>query len=169
MAPGPVSGAVRVVLEAPFGHAALRVRDAALARVELSPQPAQPQVPEAAPAAVVDPVRAYLAGEVDRPSPPLAGDRGATAFQREVWEALVEIPRGTVRTYGEHARSIGRPRAARAVGQALARNPLPLVWPCHRVVAADGLGGFGGSPADGATAVGVKRWLLEREGAIERA
>ena len=66
-----------------------------------------------------------------------------TPFQLSVWQALREIPHGEVVTYGELARRIGRPRAARAVGGAVGANPVPIVIPCHRVVAARGLGGYG--------------------------
>jgi methylated-DNA-[protein]-cysteine S-methyltransferase len=69
----------------------------------------------------------------------------ATPFQRAVWQLIRSIPPGETRSYGWVAEQIGKPRAARAVGQALARNPLPIIIPCHRVVAADGsLGGFNG-------------------------
>ena len=67
----------------------------------------------------------------------------ATAFQRSVWEKAREIPWGEVRSYGRLAREIKRPEAARAVGGALRKNPLPLLIPCHRVIRADGSsGGF---------------------------
>jgi methylated-DNA-[protein]-cysteine S-methyltransferase len=97
----------------------------------------------------------YFAGtrtEFDLPLEPQG-----TAFQLEVWEQLRRIPFGTTITYGELARRVGRPGAARAVGQANGRNPLPIVVPCHRVVASDGLGGYGGGLA-------VKRALLAGEG-----
>jgi len=81
----------------------------------------------------------------------------ATDFQRDVWGALRTIPYGQVRTYGEVADSVGRPRAHRAVGNANHANPWPIVVPCHRVVAAGALGGYGGG-AD------VKRYLLGLEG-----
>jgi methylated-DNA-[protein]-cysteine S-methyltransferase len=87
---------------------------------------------------------------------PLA-DVKSTDFQRDVWAALVEIPYGEVRTYGDVALSVERPRASRAVGNANHVNPYPIVVPCHRVVASTGLGGYGGSE-------GVKRYLLEIEG-----
>ena len=79
-----------------------------------------------------------------------------TPFQQAVWRALLEIPCGETRTYKQIAEQIGRPRAARAVGQAVGANPLPIVVPCHRVVAGNGLGGFGGGLA-------MKRRLLEIE------
>jgi len=63
-------------------------------------------------------------------------------FTRRCLEVLKEIPRGEVRTYGWLAERVGAPRAFRAVGRALASNPLPLFYPCHRVVAKEGLGGF---------------------------
>ncbi len=80
-------------------------------------------------------------------------------FDVVVWNALREIPYGETRTYGDIARRIGRPTAARAVGAANGRNPVPIVVPCHRVVAAGGkLGGFGGG-------LELKRRLLLLEGA----
>jgi methylated-DNA-[protein]-cysteine S-methyltransferase len=70
---------------------------------------------------------------------------GATPFQRQTWQATRLIPYGGTRSYQWVARQTGKPGASRAVGQALARNPLPIIIPCHRVVNADGrLGGFGG-------------------------
>lgn len=81
----------------------------------------------------------------------------ATPFQATVLRALQAIPYGETRSYGEVARSLGRPRAVRAVGGANARNPLPIVIPCHRVVGADGgLTGFGGG-------LPAKRYLLRLE------
>ena len=82
-----------------------------------------------------------------------------TRLQRGVWEAMCAIPRGRTRTYGELARELGA--EARAVGQACGDNRLPIVIPCHRVVAADGIGGFG--PSTGGYLVEAKRWLLMHE------
>jgi len=85
---------------------------------------------------------------------------GATDFQRRVWEATRRIPRGQTLTYGQVARQVGSPRAARAVGQAMARNPWPVIVPCHRVVGHDGrLTGFGGG-------LDMKRRMLDMEGTI---
>ena len=82
-----------------------------------------------------------------------------TPFQRSVWEAMRAIPRGRTRTYGELARERGG--EARAVGQACGDNRLPIVIPCHRVVAADGIGGF--AHATGGYLLEAKRWLLMHE------
>ncbi len=84
-------------------------------------------------------------------------DLRGTPFQRLVWEVMRAIPWGETLTYGEIARLIGAPGAARAVGLACGANPVPIVVPCHRVVAAGGLGGYS-SGAD------VKRFLLRLEG-----
>jgi methylated-DNA-[protein]-cysteine S-methyltransferase len=101
----------------------------------------------------------YFAGEAvvfDEPLDPIVG----TDFQRRVWAVTRAIPRGQTRSYGDVAREVGSPSAARAVGQAMARNPWPIVVPCHRVVGSDGkLTGFGGG-------VEMKRQMLSMEEAI---
>jgi methylated-DNA-[protein]-cysteine S-methyltransferase len=82
-----------------------------------------------------------------------------TAFEQRVWLALKEIPYGETRSYKWIAEKIACPKAVRAVGQALGKNPLPIILPCHRVIASDGsIGGF-------SCGVGIKRWLLRHEGA----
>lgn len=81
-----------------------------------------------------------------------------TPFQRMVLEEVRKIPPGATLTYGELARRIGRPKAARAVGNALKKNPLPLIIPCHRVVGARNIGGYTGG-------LEIKIKLLEAEGA----
>jgi methylated-DNA-[protein]-cysteine S-methyltransferase len=80
-------------------------------------------------------------------------------LQRSVWDAMCAIPRGRTRTYGELARALGAD--ARAIGQACGDNRLPIVIPCHRVVAADGIGGF--SHTTEGYLIEVKRWLLAHE------
>lgn len=88
----------------------------------------------------------------------IAVDFQGTPFQIRVWQALREIPRGTTISYGELARRVGRPQTFRAVGQACGANPIPIIIPCHRVIAADGsLGGYSAGPER-------KRWLLMHEG-----
>jgi methylated-DNA-[protein]-cysteine S-methyltransferase len=84
-----------------------------------------------------------------------------TPSQQRLWSALCAIPVGDVRTYGQLAQTLGT--AARAVGGACGKNPIALVIPCHRVLAADGgLGGFMGGK--NATPLAIKRWLLAHEG-----
>ena len=81
------------------------------------------------------------------------------AFQRRVWQALLDIPCGETRSYGQVAATVGAPGAARAVGSANAQNPIALIVPCHRVIGADGsLTGYGGG-------LPTKRWLLDHEAA----
>jgi len=83
-----------------------------------------------------------------------------TPFQRLVWAGLRAIPYGSTLSYAELAQRIGRPGASRAVGSANGRNPIAIVVPCHRVIAADGtLGGFGGG-------LERKEWLLEHEASV---
>jgi methylated-DNA-[protein]-cysteine S-methyltransferase len=86
-------------------------------------------------------------------------DPRGTPFQLRVWQELRRIPWGQTISYGELARRVGKPKASRAVGQANAVNPIPLIVPCHRVIAADGsLGGY-------SSGLDRKRWLLRHEGA----
>ena len=89
-------------------------------------------------------------------------DAPSTDFQRDVWRALTAIAYGETRTYGDVALEVGRPLAARAVGQANHANPWAIIVPCHRVVAAAGLGGYGGG-------LEVKAYLLDLERASRRA
>lgn len=98
---------------------------------------------------------AWFAGRLREFSLPLVEPR--TAFERRVREAMLRIPYGATASYGELAAAIGAPGAARAVGTACARNPLPIIVPCHRVVAAGGqIGGYRGGTE-------MKRWLLDFE------
>jgi methylated-DNA-[protein]-cysteine S-methyltransferase len=103
-------------------------------------------------------IDAELAGREPRTTVEVAFP-GGTRFQRQVWEELRRIPRGTTITYAELAARLGRPGAARAVGSAVARNPISIVVPCHRVVGSDGsLTGYAGG-------LERKRALLAMEGA----
>ena len=89
-------------------------------------------------------VKATLNGKTPGELPPLDVSRG-TEFQQRVWEELLWIPAGETRSYGEIAKSIRKPKAVRAVGGACGANPIPLLIPCHRVLAANNqIGGFSG-------------------------
>lgn len=111
----------------------------------------------AIPKVYAEPLKAYFNGE-DAQLHTLPRDARGTPFQHQVWDELCRIPRGSVRSYSGVALDIGNPRATRAVGLANGRNPLPVVVPCHRVVAASHqLGGYTGG-------LDRKRALLELEG-----
>jgi len=137
--------------DSPVGPLLLAGDDTAL-RVIGFPKEGKPQKPEAgwAESAVrgvlaeaVKQLREYFAGKRTEFDLPLVPE--GTAFQRSVWKCLREIPYGETISYAELAKRVGNPKAARAVGSANGKNPLPIVIPCHRVIAADGtLGGFGG-------------------------
>lgn len=103
-------------------------------------------------------IQAFLGGEDVTFPLALAAMRSRPAFQQAVLRAEHAIPRGSVSTYGLLAARLGKPKAVRAVGRALATNPFPIIVPCHRAVRSSGeLGGYQGGPA-------MKRALLEREG-----
>src|SRR5688572_12192877 len=161
---------VHELFRSPVGELLLSADDTGLTGVWFEPTGGRVASPDRRRAAVasdaasriLDAARAqlaaYFAGGLRSFDLPLA-PRG-TPFERRVWEALRDIPFGRTVSYGELARIIGEPGAARAVGAANGRNPLPIVVPCHRVIGADGsLVGFGGG-------LPRKRWLLEHEGAL---
>jgi methylated-DNA-[protein]-cysteine S-methyltransferase len=109
-----------------------------------------------APESVIDALRAYFAGHLDAIDE-IQTVTGGTAFQKEVWTALREIPAGTTISYGQLAEKVNRPGASRAVGAANGANPIPIVVPCHRVIGANGtLTGYGGG-------LSHKQWLLDHE------
>lgn len=145
------------VVAAPFGAVGIRAKRGGVEEVVFLPRFERIEPRSAAAARLADQVADYLAGRawqfdpVDLPP--------ATEFRRRVWAAIAAIPAGRTRTYGELAADLGS--APRAVGQACGDNPLPLLIPCHRVVAAAGLGGFAHS--GGGFHQSVKQWLLAHE------
>jgi methylated-DNA-[protein]-cysteine S-methyltransferase len=145
-------GLIAVTLPQPTKAAALDQIPLASDHVPLTPAGLDVTV-------LADKLRRYFDGEaeiLDELLDPTIG----TPFQRRVWAITRAIPRGQTRTYGEIAREAGSPGAARAVGQAMARNPWPVIVPCHRVVGGDrSLAGFGGG-------LDMKREMLIMEGAI---
>lgn len=160
-------------LETPIGPVTVGVDDGAVRIVRLTPDrsgsassgPSGPPTedpvcpPTGLLAEALTQLRAYFAGEsMDFTLPVVLPDRDR--FAHAVWTELTRIPYGETRTYGEVAAAVRAPSAARAVGVACHRNPVPLVVPCHRVVGAGGkLVGFGaGLPR--------KRWLLELEARV---
>ena len=148
------------VLATPFGKLGIRIEADALAKISYLPDGARPRAPVTVLAARASAqVQRYLRDPGFRFRLPLKA--AGTPFQRRVWNAIAAIPRGRTRTYGDIARDLGS--APRAVGQACGQNPYPLVIPCHRVVSANGIGGF--AHADDGYLLRIKRWLLAHEGA----
>lgn len=99
----------------------------------------------------------YFAGERKAFDLPIRLD--GTEFQKKVWRVLCDIPYGETRTYGDIARAVGSPRACRAIGGANHKNPICIIVPCHRVVASNGIGGYG-------EGIEIKKYLLELEGGL---
>lgn len=147
-----------LIWRSPAGRLRIHLEGDAVAGIErLGPGPEN--VPtDALAARVLTQLRAWFSDPRCPFDLPLAP--APTRFQRRLREALLRVPVGDVVTYGQLARDLGS--SARAVGAGCGANRLPIVVPCHRVVAADGLGGYGGAQG-GAGDVAFKRWLLEHE------
>ncbi len=147
-----------VTVDFPRMKVAVATREERVVEIRYLPLSAESISPRNALAArAAGQLRAYLENPDIRFDLPLAVE--GTPFQLRLWEALCRIPRGKTRTYGELARELEG--EARAVGQACGDNRLPVVIPCHRVVAADGIGGFAHST--GGYLLEAKRWLLAHE------
>ncbi|MGB5063398.1 MAG: methylated-DNA--[protein]-cysteine S-methyltransferase [Candidatus Competibacter sp.] len=149
----------QAVIAAPLGKIGIRMAGEAVSELDYLPV----DIPERAPAdAATQAVMAQLQGYFHDSRTPftVALAPGGTAFQQRVWKALQAIPPGTVLTYGELAVRLGT--AARAIGGACRSNPIPILIPCHRVVARRGLGGYAGEVTG--DPLGIKRWLLRHEG-----
>lgn len=151
-------GASHATLETELGPLYLVATDIGLAYVGFEPEPSSGEAATQSSRSHLDRATAqmaeYLAGV--RRGFDLDLDAEGTPFERSVWRALGEIPFGETRTYGDVAAGIHRPRAARPVGQAVGANPLTIVVPCHRVVAAGSIGGY-------MWGVSRKEWLLRLE------
>jgi len=145
--------------ETPFGKIAAEVSDHAVRRVWLPGTVLPEETPEQSPLLeeTLRQLREYFSGKRQVFDLPL--DPEGTVFRRKVWRTLKErIPFGQCVSYGELARMAGVPKAARAVGSAMHNNPIPVIIPCHRVLAAgEKIGGFGGG-------LPLKRKMLELEG-----
>ncbi|MBR0566431.1 methylated-DNA--[protein]-cysteine S-methyltransferase [Azoarcus sp. L1K30] len=151
-------GDFATILELPFGTFGICVDAETVTELRFLPPQTEPRP---ATTEFTAEIAARIQTWIAAPSTPLQlplASRGS-AFQRRVRAALQAIPPGEVRTYGEIAHLLGS--APRAVGQACGANPFPLVVPCHRVVAANGIGGFANA-RDGYL-LDAKRWLLNNE------
>ena len=161
----------RIAMETPIGVLTIESNEKAVTLITLpreagehfqaangrKPAPKSPDGPVPEPLALaVAQLEEYFAGRRQQFDLPLELD--GTDFQRRVWLTLAEIPYGETVSYAELAMMVGRPNAYRAVGQANGANPVPIVLPCHRVLASGGgIGGYGGG-------LPMKRQLLEMEG-----
>jgi methylated-DNA-[protein]-cysteine S-methyltransferase len=147
------------VIDSPVGRLGIQMQGKALSRlVFLSGQHSLIEADTEQASDVLCSLRAYF--ENPRQTPDVAVQLSGTPFQHRVWQELRSIPVGKIMTYGTLATRLRS--SARAVGNACRRNPVPIVAPCHRVVAGNGLGGFAGDSRG--RLVSVKRWLLEHEG-----
>lgn len=145
-----------------FGEIGLRESAGAIVALEFGPG-AIKMVPDGATqllARAAEALETYFGGGMLPAGLPL--EPAGTDYQRRVWAYLRGIPHGQTRTYGEVARAVGG--SARSVGGANRANPIPILIPCHRVCAANGLGGYGGSSEEG-WGLATKRRLLALEGA----
>ncbi len=154
MRPSPAPGTSAVVAQAradtPLGPILLAATAHGLAGLWFEGQKHHP-APFTAP---IEPDQRFIAGALRELARHWAGepvvfatplDPAGSAFQRAVWQALLQIPRGSTRSYGELAAALGRPQASRAVGAAVGRNPLSVIVPCHRVLGSGGaLTGYAG-------------------------
>jgi methylated-DNA-[protein]-cysteine S-methyltransferase len=150
-----------VALTTPLGRIGLLFSDKGIVRIDLASEHRRRGRDTGRPRSAVERrasklLRQYAGGRDVAFYLPL--DLGkATSFQRAVWRATASIPYGETRSYAWVAKRVGRPHAARAVGQALGANPVPIIIPCHRVISSSGgLGGFSGG-------LSMKRRLLDRE------
>ena len=146
------------LLETPVGKLALRMQDGVLLKIDFL---AQQQRPSSNNQQQFQKLTSQLQQYFNNPQThfSIKSDECGTAFQQRVWQALRDIPAGETRTYGEIAKQLNS--SPRAVGNACRANPLPIVTPCHRVVAANGAGGFAG--ARQGRLLDIKKWLLTHE------
>jgi methylated-DNA-[protein]-cysteine S-methyltransferase len=145
------------VIDTPLGPVGVTWKDRVLTGVDLEPRNFEESA-ERLPSFVTQQLDAYFREGSASFDLPVA--LSGTPFQRRVWAVLRSIPSGRTLTYGEIARKLGT--SARAIGGACRANPCPIVVPCHRVVAAKGLGGFAGDTSG--RKLEAKRWLLRHEG-----
>ncbi len=149
------------VVQAPFGRMGIRTESGMLRELVYLPSNYELVPPTSALAKkVAQQMQNYFDDPAFQFDLPIA--QLGTAHQQKVWKAISSIPLGQVATYGQIAKLIAS--APRAVGQACGANFYPLIIPCHRVTAANGLGGFANQDASTSYQLQIKRWLLRHEG-----
>ena len=151
--------AYQAIIATPIGMIGIRMVGEAVSELDFLPADAPERAPtDVATQTVVTQLQGYFHDPRALVTVALAPE--GTVFQQRVWKALRAIPAGTVLTYGELAARLGT--AARAIGGACRSNPIPILVPCHRVVARQGLGGYAGEVTG--DPLNIKRWLLRHEG-----
>ncbi len=142
--------------QSPLGLLYLAFSGKSLAEIRFEAEEKPPYPRGKAPEQFTNQLKGYFAGSLKDFHQPVLFLFG-TDFEKKVWLALREVPYGETRTYKWLAEKAGSPKGSRAVGQALSRNPIPIVIPCHRVIESDGsLGGYSGG-------IDIKRRLLDME------
>ena len=154
-------------MESPIGRLEIIARGDAIVGLSIErdgalPHDSSPMTNSAVTKRAVTQLSEYFAGKRREFSVPVA--LAGTPFQTSVWNALTEIPFGDVRSYGDIGMTTGRSTAGRAVGGAVGANPVPIIVPCHRVLASDGrITGYSGG-----NGIPTKVWLLDHEGIAHR-
>lgn len=142
-------------LETPIGRLNIVANDEAVTAIEFDADPSAQQAPNTITRLCCEQLSDYFAGKRVDFDIPL--DANGTAFQHQVWQALINIPYGETCSYSAIAHQIDNPKAVRAVGAANGRNPIPVIVPCHRVIGSSGqLTGYAGG-------LDIKVWLIEHE------
>ena len=167
MTPPTTSAAGLLTIDSPLGRIALHSEGPAVTRVEIATQgvlssDGTPDAPTPVLQRAATELDEYFTGRRRSFTVPIRVE--GTPFQQAIWQQLQAIPFGSVRGYGDLGRATGRPTAGRAVGGAVGANPVPLLIPCHRVLASDArITGY--SAGDG---IPTKIWLLDHEGIAHR-
>lgn len=143
------------LLQTPIGWLNIVADESAVTAIEFDADPMGSQSPNATSRLCCQQLEAYFNGEIRDFDVPL--NMQGTDFQRQVWQALNQVPYGETCSYADIANRIGNPKAVRAVGAANGKNPIPIIVPCHRVIGSSGkLTGYAGG-------LDIKVWLLEHE------
>lgn len=149
-------------VNSPIGRLEIVARDGAVVGLDIEsdghlPRESLPEKKSAVLAKAASQIAQYFAGKRREFDVPV--ELSGTAFQRSVWAELAAIPFGQVRSYGDVGATTGRPTAGRAVGGAVGANPIPILIPCHRILASDGrVTGYSGG-----NGIPTKVWLLDHE------
>ncbi len=151
------------ILSSPLGKLGLIAKDEKLSKIDFLPATSQPYIHDQLGKQFAKEFERYFANSKHRFQ--LATQLEGTPFQLQVWQALQKIPHGETWTYGQLAKKLQT--APRAIGQACRTNPIPIIIPCHRIVAANHLGGYSGHVKG--RFMNVKTWLLQHEDALDNA